>query len=248
MKQQKQKGIVLLSCLVFLLILTSLVKYTMSSAKMEELKAGADFDEMSAKEAALLAIKDAEDVILRRTWKNGKKQRLNHSSQPDGNVDATKFTVRQDGEYAVGFWKTKNNWLNREKISGVYDGDSATDRCNDEICDKNTNVKGLWYQQSECSATEGPVICYGQYTGRNLIDKTQAKYIIEVFHPEGQVLKGVLANDPDGMNTLVLRVTAVGYSQKPKDEFSFNYQKTGNSGIPNDTYALYQATYILSSD
>ena len=223
----------------------------MSSAKMEELKAGADFDELSAKEAALLAIKDAEDVILRRYYDptSGKKGCLNHDNTKNTAKTACETTiVRQDGEYAVGFWKTKANWQGRKKISGVYDGDNKDDRCNDEICDKNTNVKGLWYQQSECSATKGPVICYGQYTGRNLIDKTQAKYIIEVFHPEGSVLKGVLANDPDGMNTLVLRVTAVGYSQKPKDEFSFNYQKTGNSGIPNDTYALYQATYILSSD
>lgn len=263
MKKEKQTGIVLLSCLVFLLILTSLVKYTMSSAKMEELKAGADFDEMSAKEAALLAIKDAEDVILRRTYKldpttnSVKKYRVPHSNEVKDAKESDKTTVREDGEFAVSFWRNENNWKDRLNISGIYNGDKADDRCNDEICAKtqNSNLKGAWYKDTDCKDKAGPVICYGEYTGRTLIEKTRAKYIIEVFHPDGPVFGKVLAADPDGSNTMVLRVTAVGYSQdiKGKDVvFNSKHVNTSTSAskasIPNNTYALYQATYILSSD
>lgn len=242
-KQKSQKGIVLLSCLVFLLILTSLVKYTMSSAKMDELKSGADFDEMSAKEAALLAIKDAEDFILRRTYDaSGVKQCLLNNNSVSSNSACKTRTVREDGEYATAYWREPNNWKNGI-TAGVYDGDDPNDRCNDEVCSTSSKVKGVWYEEtSDCKTTEA-VICYGRYTGRTVLPPERAKYVIEVFKPEGSVFGKTLASDEDGGNTMVIRVTAVGYSQDVKNQGNFKAD-----AVPNNTYAMYQSTYILSSE
>ena len=215
---------------------------------MEELKAGADFDELSAKEAALLAIKDAEDVILRRYYDptSGKKGCLNHDNTKNtANTACETRTVRKDGEYATQFWREKTNWENR-KTSGIYDGDDPDDRCNDETCLGNKTVRDAWYEATkdeDCKDTGGSVICYGQYTGRTALDKQRAKYIIEVFRPDGSVFEQTLRADPDGDNTIVLRVTAVGYSQDVANKGNFR-----SGAVPNNTYAMYQATYILSSE
>lgn len=254
MKKQKQKGIVLLSCLVFLLILTSLVKYTMSSAKMEELKSGADIDEISAKEAALLAIKDAEDFILRRSYgdksENYKKYCLNNDNDKTTNngslLNCDVTTVKMDGKTAADFWLSKKNvWKN---MVGVYDGNDPNNRCNDEGCQTIGTKTVDWYKKTENCDTDTTVICYGKYTNRKTLDEKRAKYILEVFLVgEDGVFKDIIVEDSkyDMSNdmTLVIRVTAVGYSQDIDTDTNFR-----EGAIPNNSYAMYQASYIISGE
>ena len=62
--KRKEKGVVLLSCLVFLLILLIIVRFAVTSSRLEERKAGADYEMMTARQAAQTAIRQAEKFIL----------------------------------------------------------------------------------------------------------------------------------------------------------------------------------------
>lgn len=63
---KKQQGVVLLTCLVFLLILLAMLRFTLTSAKVEEQKAGIDWEIASARESAQSALSYVEYYILRQ--------------------------------------------------------------------------------------------------------------------------------------------------------------------------------------
>lgn len=63
-KQKKQQGIVLLSCLVFLLLLLTLLRFNLGSTAMQEMKTGADYDQMTAQETASRVMAAAELAVL----------------------------------------------------------------------------------------------------------------------------------------------------------------------------------------
>lgn len=62
----REQGVVLLTCLVFLLVLLAMLRYTITSAQVEEQKAGIDLDITSARESAESALKFAEFYIVRQ--------------------------------------------------------------------------------------------------------------------------------------------------------------------------------------
>lgn len=64
MKRTKQKGIVLLTVMVFLLMILGVLRYSMTSANIQEKKAGVDYDEFVAYQQAELAIREAERFIM----------------------------------------------------------------------------------------------------------------------------------------------------------------------------------------
>ena len=66
----KEKGIVLLSCLVFLLILLGVVRFVMTSSRLEERKAGVDYEMMTARQSAQMAIRYAEKYIIDQGFKS----------------------------------------------------------------------------------------------------------------------------------------------------------------------------------
>lgn len=59
----QQKGVVLLTCLVFLLILLAILRFSLTSARVEEQKAGADLEIFTARESAQAAINFAEFYV-----------------------------------------------------------------------------------------------------------------------------------------------------------------------------------------
>lgn len=63
---KKEEGVVLLTCLVFLLILLAILRFTMTSARVEEQKAGIDLEIVSARESAQAAMNFAEFYIRKQ--------------------------------------------------------------------------------------------------------------------------------------------------------------------------------------
>lgn len=61
-----QRGVVLLTCLVFLLVLLAMLRYTITSARIEEQKVGIDLDLVSAREAAQSALNFVEFYLNRQ--------------------------------------------------------------------------------------------------------------------------------------------------------------------------------------
>lgn len=61
---KKEKGVVLLTSLVFMLVLLAMLRFTLTSARVEEQKAAIDWDIVSARESAQAALDFAEQYIL----------------------------------------------------------------------------------------------------------------------------------------------------------------------------------------
>lgn len=63
-RKNKQQGVVLLSCLVFLLLLLTLLRFNLNSTAMQEMKTGADYDQFTAQETTARVIAAAELQVL----------------------------------------------------------------------------------------------------------------------------------------------------------------------------------------
>ena len=68
-KRKNEQGIVLLTCLVFLMVLLAMLRFALMSAKVEEDKAGIDLDLMTAHEAAQMGLDQAETEVFRMAKK-----------------------------------------------------------------------------------------------------------------------------------------------------------------------------------
>ena len=112
--KRKEKGVVLLSCLVFLLILLIIVRFAVTSSRLEERKAGADYEMMTARQAAQTAIRQAEKFILEQGLQSC--IRTAGANIPGitagGNIEA-QCKEKNPAELANIFWKAKDaNELN----------------------------------------------------------------------------------------------------------------------------------------
>ncbi len=186
--RKKNEGVVLLSCLVFLLILLMLLRFTLSSARLEELKVGADIDEMMARETAEVAMNDAEDFILNNPTIANRLNQLGALNQ-----------LRQSSLSAAvrGFWLANSNWQGQ---SGIYDGNldvsDPNGPCANQLC-TNRNIN--WNNPAGCGVN---TLCAGA--------GTNGQYIIEVFQGNSPGGKLQLGKGEEG--TILFRVTAAGYS------------------------------------
>lgn len=94
---RKEKGIVLLTCLIFLLLLLTLLRFVLGSASMQEKKVGADYAQIQASQAASVAMRAAEGYILSQ---GGSKRATGYTvkywtdmgGNSNGVIDANKFT------------------------------------------------------------------------------------------------------------------------------------------------------------
>lgn len=102
-KRGKQQGVVLLSCLIFMLILFALLRFTLGSSRMSELKAGADVDLTKAREVSSIVAKEAELFIL----------------QKDHNGNDTPLFTSAQKKSLKEFWGDSSVWSNNP---GIYDG------------------------------------------------------------------------------------------------------------------------------
>lgn len=65
-RENKERGVVLLTCLAFLLVLLSMLRFTITSSRMEERKASIDLDLTLARESARSAFNYVEYYLLRQ--------------------------------------------------------------------------------------------------------------------------------------------------------------------------------------
>ena len=100
----KESGVVLLSCLVFLLILLGIVRFVMTSSRLEERKAGVDYEMVTARQSAKSAIRYAEKYILEQGLSFCKK------SGGAGSTDDS-CEEKNPAEMANALWKLKDNDL-----------------------------------------------------------------------------------------------------------------------------------------
>lgn len=184
--KKQEQGIVLLSCLIFLLLLLSMLRFTLTSASMEEMKAGADYDQMRASEAAAIAMRDAEyDIKRMSNPSNGKSVSLEDANEKDAGKQMA---------LAIAYWSDPTKFANR---AGVYDGDDA----NKQVCgDKPSYTCLLDWEGKGGKPDCSKLVC---------LSNGQGVYIIERFKGDGATLGLSDAHDKD---VIVLRVTAVGYS------------------------------------
>lgn len=101
----KEKGIVLLSCLVFLLILLGVVRFVMTSSRLEERKAGVDYEMMTARQSAQMAIRYAEKYIIDQGFKSCiRSGSSGTNTTAPGNAE-TKCREKNPAEAANDLWK-----------------------------------------------------------------------------------------------------------------------------------------------
>lgn len=191
--KKQEQGIVLLSCLIFLLLLLSMLRFTLTSASMEEMKAGADYDQMRASEAAAIVMRDAEyDIKRMSNPSNGKSVSLEDANEKDAGKQMA---------LAIAYWSDPAKFANR---AGVYDGDAR------QVCpDKPSYACLLDWGDTDGKPDCSKLVCFGDQSNSTALSNEQGAYIIERFKGDGATLGLSNAHDKD---VIVLRVTAVGYS------------------------------------
>lgn len=191
--KKQEQGIVLLSCLIFLLLLLSMLRFTLTSASMEEMKAGADYDQMRASEAAAIAMRNAEyDIKRMSNPSNGKSVSLEDANEKDAGKQMA---------LAIAYWSDPAKFANR---AGVYDGDAR------QVCpDKPSYACLLDWGDTDGKPDCSKLVCFGDQSNSTTLSNEQGAYIIERFKGDGATLGLSDAHDKD---VIVLRVTAVGYS------------------------------------
>lgn len=248
----KEQGVVLLSCLVFLLILLGIIRFTMTSARLEDRKAGADLEVLTARQAADSALREAEKFILEQ----GYKYCLQKKSPKGGK--SKEESCKEDynpAELANDFWN-----LDGDKFSsalktvgidnllqhGIYtqkfikDG-YATCRpfwiCVDWSDNAKSVVISSQQMKSGVSATLPSLTCANCATvsgikPRYVIERFLAKEITNMEFPgTGDTLEKV---NLKSTGVVVFRITAVGFGN-------------GEGGADvNTTNAMMQAIYVLN--
>ena len=249
---KQEKGVVLLSCLVFLLILLGIIRFTMTSSRLEERKAGADLEMLTARQSADTALRAAERFILEQ----GRKLCLE-----DGSITLTpgktkeKYCDEQNqAEWANTFWSKEKKALEdafdkvgKKEIlnNGVYTQQYVLSEEYDKTCRPfwicvdwsiNSNqVKVAGKQMNstanailpsieckECSTTSG-------LKPRYIIERFLAKEINAMEFPD--IASGTQLKSGD---VVVFRITAVGFGNG-----------SGGSNVKT-TNAVMQAIYLLN--
>ncbi|EHM52205.1 pilus assembly PilX family protein [Cardiobacterium valvarum] len=249
---KQEKGVVLLSCLVFLLILLGIIRFTMTSSRLEERKAGADLEMLTARQSADTALRAAERFILEQ----GRQLCLKDNSitLPPGKTQGKYCDEQNKVEWANTFWSKENSSLDDAftKVGaknllnkGIYTqqyviAQNFNTRCRPFwICidwsenanqvkvtgkqlDSAVNVALPSIECKECSTISG-------LKPRYIIERFLAKEINAMDFPD--LAAGTQLKSGD---VVVFRITAIGF---------------GNGGGSNNvktTNAVMQAIYLLN--
>lgn len=220
---QRQRGIVLLSCLVLLILILSLLRFMMSSSHVQERRASIETEMFNAKERSLSALNKAEESIIcfgggcdasdsqvrKQVHESWSKWLLGDSSvgtPPNGFVAYRNIKSLSGANDCTHIWKC-TTW----RLSGGSATNSA---------DVFTPVK--------LNQDGDPIVGAGSPT---------MEYIVEVF--SGAEL-GLDEQDttPGDISTLIFRVTAMGYGE---------IGAAANAGA-QETKHLMQADYVFSKE
>ncbi|MDO4777727.1 MAG: hypothetical protein Q4A06_09820 [Cardiobacteriaceae bacterium] len=246
---QKEQGVVLLTTLIFMLILLAMLRFTLTSARVEEQKAAIDLDMVSAREGAQMALDYVEQYVLeqgelyciKNLGKNSaecKESRARYAGELFAlpQTELSKIRNKKDG------YKTVGEVLNK----GLYTGEfiAAQASCQPFWTCINWPVDAHAVRNSarqigganRINEALVPMECDICATGEN--NNVSPRFVIERLTAEE--LRAVAPNFADSApGIVILRVTAVGFGKGKKPEKD---AKVGNLNLSN---VMLQSTYIL---
>lgn len=191
MKRQSQRGFVLVTSLIFLMVLSLLSVMAMRGTLFGERMAANDRDIAMAREFAELALRDAERDILGLRFDG-----VTYCRAPNGSTNCAvvrPLNSRPTSATDSGnFWVAANPWI-------------------DDIGTDNGGRGGSTDARS-CAGTIGaavPTVAYGTFTGATFngpAGTAAPRYIIEMFKADDLQITPV-------SNKLFFRITAVGFGR-----------------------------------
>lgn len=196
-KKSREQGVVLLSCLVLVVLILSLLRFSLSSSMMSEQRAGIDIEISSAKKAATDALVEVQKAIM-----------LCPTGQNCDTVDQRKT--------AVSYWyhavdlKTGDVKLNPMPVGFFYRGRNSASLPSG--CKKlwqcvNWQVKGKTVKVNNTNFTPANLMSNGAI---------RAQYVVEFFKGEDFGL--------DDARATIYRVTVMGFGRVNKaDAAATNY-------------------------
>lgn len=235
---EKERGVVLLTCLVFLLILLGMLRFTLSSARLEEEKASIDLDIVSAREAAQSALDFAERYILEQ----GRAYCLREGgTAADCAADSAGYAGRLFG-LPDATLREPDNELRAIMDAGLYTGtfmrNSAANcrpfwACVNWPVDAHSVRNSAIQQGLAINANFNTIECSSCTAPPHSNNRPQ--FIIERLTSQELAADapGFLVAMPDAV---ILRVTAVGFGKGAAQ---------GAAANTNMTNVMLQSTYIL---
>lgn len=228
--QKKQQGVVLLTCMVFLLVLLAMLRFTMTSAKVEEQKSGIDLEIMSARESAQSALKSAEEFIMQQG------REFCTTALSAGGLGKSESECANDKAKSAGILfgnvSRLNHWISSKlggkNKAGIYMIDDIAG-CNPSWTCVNWSSNEAKDSASQISGT--PKLMPHTVEGK----AGQQEFIIERFLSNEELKNTPTDGKPvtiTGIDTVVLRITALGTGFASADN-------------PNSSRSIVQATYIL---
>ncbi|UJF25238.1 pilus assembly protein [Suttonella sp. R2A3] len=225
----KQRGVVLISALIFLLLILLLLRFTLTGSELQERKAGIDQELSMAVEGAEVALRSAEGFILSQQTPGftpppcptGASQAACEADQADAVAADNLAYWQSTAAIDLGFvvegdpgpclspdpsspaW-TCANWGNQFRAGG-------------NTFTANKLADSVYVTELKQTLAEGAAVI-------------SPRYIIERFAPDELDLN---VADPRTKKSVVLRVTAVGFG-------------VDDGSGDNVTNHMAQATYILT--
>lgn len=245
-RNKKQKGVVLLTCLVFLLVLLAMLRFVLGSAKLEEEKAGIDLEIVTAREAAQAALNYAEYFIMRQGQLYCEDENCevaetaNFIFSGDNATLLTRDKVYNPGSGGTG-WKTQpiKDLVNKGLYTGKYlkDGDTANPQPQSKcapiwICidwgTASSTVKRSISKRNSSGVTllsMPSIVC----TECTVASNEKPRFIIERYTVQ-ELADSSFTGLSSSPGTVIFRITAVGF---------------GKGSGKNLTNVMLQSTYVI---
>lgn len=245
-RNKKQEGVVLLTCLVFLLVLLAMLRFVLGSAKLEEEKAGIDLEIVTAREGAQAALNYAEYYIMRQgqlycdTASCEIADTANFIFSGDNATLLTRDKVYDSTSGGMG-WKTQpvKDLVNKGLYTGKYlkDGDTANPQ-------PQSRCKPLWVciDWGNASSTVKRSISKRNSSGGTLLSmpsiectectvasNEKPRFIIERYTAQ-ELADNSFTGLSSSPGAVIFRITAVGF---------------GKGSGKNLTNVMLQSTYVI---
>lgn len=246
---KKEQGVVLLTTLIFMLILLAMLRFTLTSARVEEQKAAIDLDMVSAREGAQMALDYVEQYVLeqgelyciKNLGKDSAECQESRAKYAGALFALPQVELSKIKNIKAGY-KTVSEVLNKGLYTGEFVATQASCQpfwtCINWPLDAHavrssaTQIGGAGVIKTAFVSIE----CDICVTGEN--NNIKPHFIIERLAAEE--LKAVAPNFADGApGIVILRVTAVGFGKGKEPEKD---AKAGNLNLSN---VMLQSTYIL---
>lgn len=242
----KEKGVVLLTSLVFMLVLLAMLRFTLTSARVEEQKAAIDWDIVSARESAQAALDFAERYILDQ----GRLYCLNSlglTSQECADNPAlyagTLFALPPADLAAIthaGIGPTINSVAEKGVYTGTFLATSPANGCRpfwacvNWPADAHSVINSAAQMNLAANTSWLSIECTACVVGANM--NRRPHFIIERL-TAGEMAAIAPQFASASPNAVILRVTAVGFGRG-----AAGTQAAANTNMSN---VMLQSTYIL---